>query len=86
MIQREITPVLLDLFGRYPFLTVTGPCQSGKTVLCRAAFPHLAYANLEAPNERESPCQTLWGSWHGSAMVRFSTSSSVRRTCSRTCR
>ena len=32
---------------------VTGPRQSGKTVLCRAAFPDLAYANLEAPNERE---------------------------------
>ena len=53
MIEREITPVLLDLFGRYPFVTVTGPRQSGKTVLCRAAFPHLAYGNLEAPNERE---------------------------------
>ena len=53
MIEREITPVLLDLFGRYPFVTVTGPRQSGKTVLCRAAFPDLAYANLEVPNERE---------------------------------
>ena len=53
MIEREITPVLLDLFGRYPFVTVTGPRQSGKTVLCRMAFPDLAYANLEVPNERE---------------------------------
>ena len=34
-------------------MTVTGPRQSGKTVLCRAALPHRAYVNLEAPNERE---------------------------------
>ena len=39
MIEREIAPCLLDLFERYPFVTVTGPRQSGKTTLCRAAFP-----------------------------------------------
>jgi predicted AAA+ superfamily ATPase len=31
---------------------VTGPRQSGKTTLCRAAFPHLEYVNLEAPDQR----------------------------------
>ena len=49
MIEREITPILADLFERYPFVTVTGPRQSGKTTLCRATFPNLAYVNLEAP-------------------------------------
>ena len=32
---------------------VTGPRQSGKTTLGRAAFPHLKYVNLEAPDQRE---------------------------------
>ncbi len=52
MIEREIAPHLTRLFQQYPFVTVTGPRQSGKTTLCRAAFPHLAYANLEAPDQR----------------------------------
>ena len=53
MIEREITPRLTSLFQQYPFVTVTGPRQSGKTTLCRAAFPDLAYANLEAPDQRD---------------------------------
>ncbi|MDE0031094.1 MAG: ATP-binding protein [Deltaproteobacteria bacterium] len=53
MIEREIMPRLTALFRQYPFVTVTGPRQSGKTTLCRAAFPDLAYANLEAPDQRE---------------------------------
>ena len=52
MIEREITSCLAALFGQYPFVTVTGPRQSGKTTLCRAAFPNLQYANLEAPDQR----------------------------------
>ena len=53
MIEREIAPYLTRLFEQYPFVTVTGPRQSGKTTLCRAAFPDLAYANLEAPDQRQ---------------------------------
>ncbi|MDE0449413.1 MAG: ATP-binding protein [Spirochaetaceae bacterium] len=53
MIEREITPRLTTLFQQYPFVTVTGPRQSGKTTLCRAAFPELDYANLEAPDQRD---------------------------------
>ena len=53
MIKREITPCLVELFEKYPFVTVTGPRQSGKTTLCRVAFPHLKYVNLEAPDQRE---------------------------------
>ncbi len=53
MIEREITDRLTALFQQYPFVTVTGPRQSGKTTLCRSAFPNLAYVNLEAPDQRE---------------------------------
>ena len=53
MIEREIAPCLTRLFGQYPFVTVTGPRQSGKTTLCRQTFPHLVYVNLEAPDQRE---------------------------------
>ena len=52
MVEREITHRLTSLFRQYPFVTVTGPRQSGKTTLCRAAFPHLNYSNLEAPDQR----------------------------------
>ena len=52
MIPRTITPHLQELFGQYPFVTVTGPRQSGKTTLCRAAFPELEYVNLESPRIR----------------------------------
>ena len=53
MIRREITSRLETLFVQYPFVTVTGPRQSGKTTLCRATFPDLPYANLEAPDQRD---------------------------------
>lgn len=53
LIKREIQPVLLKLFQKYPVVTVTGPRQSGKTTLCRQSFPNLGYANLESPEQRE---------------------------------
>ena len=53
MIEREITRCLTRLFQQYPFVTVTGPRQSGKTTLCRSTFPDLEYANLEAPDLRD---------------------------------
>ena len=53
MIERTIQPILQKLFGQYPIVTVTGPRQSGKTTLCRQAFPELSYANLELPDQRE---------------------------------
>ncbi len=53
MVERTIAPLLKELFRRYPFVTVTGPRQSGKTTLCRAALPELAYVNLESPEHRQ---------------------------------
>ena len=53
MIEREVTPHLLRLFTQYPFVTVTGPRQAGKTTLCRAAFGDLGYADLDHPRTRD---------------------------------
>jgi uncharacterized protein len=52
MIIRTIEPVLKELAEQYPVVTITGPRQSGKTTLCRQAFPDLKYVNLEAPDTR----------------------------------
>jgi len=53
MIQRIADPILLKLFDQYPVVTITGPRQSGKTVLCRSTFPDLKYVNLEDRSIRE---------------------------------
>lgn len=53
MITRTITPTLTKLATQYPVVTITGPRQSGKTTLCRNAFPHKPYVNLESPDIRE---------------------------------
>ena len=53
MISRDISRQLIELFRQYPIVTVTGPRQSGKTVLCRSTFPGLGYADLGMPHERD---------------------------------
>jgi predicted AAA+ superfamily ATPase len=50
MIARRLEPVLRAAAAVYPIVTVTGPRQSGKTTLCRAAFPGKPYVSLEAPD------------------------------------
>jgi predicted AAA+ superfamily ATPase len=57
MIEREITRHLRQVFRQYPVVTLTGPRQSGKTTLCRSAFPDIPYVNLEAIDEREAATQ-----------------------------
>lgn len=52
MVERRLTPHLHAVATRYPVVTVTGPRQSGKTTLCRRAFPSLPYINLEALDTR----------------------------------
>lgn len=53
MIERVLTPALLAAAGESPAVAVTGPRQSGKTTLCRAAFPNHAYVSLEPLDNRE---------------------------------
>jgi predicted AAA+ superfamily ATPase len=52
IIQRDLTPRLRKAARQFPAVTLTGPRQSGKSTLCRAVFPKLPYANLEAPDVR----------------------------------
>ncbi len=53
MIKRKIEPVLKRLISHYPVVTITGPRQSGKTTLCKLAFPDYQYVNLEALDIRD---------------------------------
>ena len=53
MQDRTIESVIQDLITKYPVVTIMGPRQSGKTTLCRKAFPEKQYVNLEAPDERQ---------------------------------
>ncbi len=57
MIPRTLGPRLRALARLFPVVTVTGPRQSGKTTLCRAAFPAKPYASLEAPDIRAFACE-----------------------------
>jgi len=53
VIIRDAAIRLTELARFYPVVTVTGPRQSGKTTLCRAAFPALPYVSLEPLDVRE---------------------------------
>ena len=53
MVERLLRPSLLRLARRHPVVTLTGPRQSGKSTLCRAAFPRKPYVSLEPPDERD---------------------------------
>jgi len=47
MIKRSIQQITEKLFKQFPVLTITGPRQSGKTVLVQEVFSHLPYFSLE---------------------------------------
>lgn len=53
MIRRTLQDQIEAAATQSPVVTVTGPRQSGKTTLTRAAFPDRPYVSLETPSERE---------------------------------
>lgn len=59
MIQRSAESTLYRLARGFPVICLTGPRQSGKTTLAKAAFPDKAYISLEDPDiaalAREDP-------------------------------
>lgn len=52
MINRDIQSELEEAIASYPVVTVTGPRQSGKTILVKSTFPNKPYFNLEEPDTR----------------------------------
>ena len=53
MIDRELKNEALRLAADFQVLILTGTRQSGKTTLCKMAFPTYRYVNLENPDTRE---------------------------------
>ncbi|MHB8135963.1 MAG: ATP-binding protein [Anaerolineaceae bacterium] len=53
MIERTLTSKMLLLAEKFQVITLTGPRQSGKTTLVKAAFPSLPYVSLEDPDIRQ---------------------------------
>lgn len=43
MYQRELQNLLTELTEKWSVISVTGPRQSGKTTLCKMAFPDYTY-------------------------------------------
>ncbi len=53
MIERNLQANLCELANTMPVVAVTGPRQSGKTTLCRYAFPEKPYVSLEPLDIRD---------------------------------
>ncbi len=53
MIPRKLESRLRELADYYPVVVLTGPRQSGKTTLCKAAFPDKKYISLEMLDIRD---------------------------------
>jgi predicted AAA+ superfamily ATPase len=52
-VPRDIQAELTAVSREYPVICITGPRQSGKTTLARAAFPTLPYVSFEDPLTRD---------------------------------
>ncbi|MCQ2347813.1 MAG: ATP-binding protein [Paludibacteraceae bacterium] len=55
MYQRILQQKLVELSANWSVISVTGPRQSGKTTLCKMAFPDYQYVNLE----RSTTCELV---------------------------
>jgi len=53
MIERTLTTKIVALAQKFQVITLTGPRQSGKTTLVKAAFPAMSYVSLEEPDIRQ---------------------------------
>ena len=53
MIDRKLTLHIKKMLNKFPIVSITGPRQSGKTTMLKAAFPDYQYYNLERIDYRE---------------------------------
>ena len=51
-IEREAAAKAVQLAGKFPVVSITGPRQSGKSTLALHAFPEYRHVSLEDPNMR----------------------------------
>lgn len=61
MYTRDLQKVLMELSRQWSIISVTGPRQSGKTTLCKMAFPEYEYINLERSTTRAMVAQDIEG-------------------------
>ena len=61
MYNRELKTKLWELSQTWSIISVTGPRQSGKTTLCKMAFPEYEYVNLERATTRALVEQDIEG-------------------------
>lgn len=52
MIARSLETKALEMASKFPIVSITGPRQSGKSTLVKAAFPSYRYVNLEDEDMR----------------------------------
>ena len=73
MIQRDLAPKLKEAAKTWPAITLTGPRQSGKTILCHETFPQHLYTTLESLDTRafaiEDPRTFLTQFPHGAILA-----------------
>lgn len=50
MIKRVFHEKVIEMAGKMPVISITGPRQSGKTTLAKSCFPGHDYVNLENPD------------------------------------
>ncbi|MFM8347898.1 MAG: ATP-binding protein, partial [Bacteroidota bacterium] len=53
MITRLMQPLVREMAGKMPVLSIMGPRQSGKTTLARSCFPSHRYLNAESPETQQ---------------------------------
>ena len=79
---RALRAQVAELARGFPVLTITGPQHSGKSTLCRIAFPEKPYANLESPDIRreaiEDPRGFLARYPEGAVLVEVKSGQTVR--------
>ena len=61
LIDRYLKSGVVHAISFFPVLTLTGPRQSGKTMLCKNIFPNMPYINLEMAHVREQIMQDTVG-------------------------
>ena len=73
MIERRITPHLLEMARYFPVVTIMGPRQSGKTTLAKKIFPNHVYVNLEDKTAREIAMSDPKATRNGESIIRRNT-------------